>query len=177
MARFIAFLRAVNVGGKNKIAMSDLRVLCEDLGLDDVQTYIQSGNLVFSTTQRSGAKVEAAIEKALKASTGLDITVLARTATELGQTVADNPFERESLSPTHLVVVFLKSAPKSSSIDLSAYGPEVAVCKGREVYIHYVNGQGRSKVTNAVLERLLGGPGTARNWNTVNKMLDLAEGK
>jgi uncharacterized protein (DUF1697 family) len=113
----------------------------------------------------------------LKASIGLDITVVARTATELGRTVADNPFERQSLSPTELVVVFLKSTPRSTSIDLSPYGPEVAIRKGRDLYIHYMNGQGRSKVTNAVLERLLGVAGTARNWNTVNKMLTLADGR
>jgi uncharacterized protein (DUF1697 family) len=176
VTRFVAFLRAINVGGRNKIEMGALRALCDEVGFDNVQTYIQSGNIAFSTRTRSVANVETAIERALKASTGLDITVVARTATELGKTVADNPFALESLSPTHLVVVFLKSTPQISSIDLTAYGPEVAVCKGRDLYIHYMNGQGRSKVTNAVLERLLGVPGTARNWNTVNKMLSMAGG-
>jgi uncharacterized protein (DUF1697 family) len=176
VTRFVAFLRGINVGGKNKIAMGDLRSVCTEQGLENVETYIQSGNVAFSTRSRSASNVESAFEKALKASTGLDITVVARRSTELARTVADNPFVRESPKPTHLVVVFLKSTPRQTSIDLSTYGPEVAVRKGRDLYIHYVNGQGRSKVTNAVLERLLGVPGTARNWNTVTKMVALADG-
>ena len=175
MTRFAAFLRAVNVGGR-KLSMDELRGACADVGLEEAQTYIQSGNVAFSSGLRSAAKVEALLEGALLDRTGLDITVIARTAAELAKVVADPPWAPTALGPTRLIVVFLKTAPtgRAGPLDLSSYGPETAVRKGKELYIDYVNGQGRSKVTNAVLERLLGVRCTARNWNTVEKMLALA---
>ena len=121
-------------------------------------------------------KLVEVLEGALRDRTGLDITVIARTAAELAKVVADPPWAPTALGPTRLIVVFLKTAPKGRAgpLDLSSYGPETAVRKGKELYVDYVNGQGRSKVTNAVLERLLGVRCTARNWNTVEKMLALA---
>lgn len=177
MTRFAAFLRAVNVGGR-KLSMDELRRVCVDAGLEDVQTYIQSGNVACSSNLRSAAKLEALIEDGLRDATGLDTTVIARTSAELAKVVAEPPWPPGSLGPTRLVVVFLKTKPKGRDgpVDLSSYGSEVAVRRGKELYVDYVNGQGRSKVTNAVLERLLGVRCTARNWNTVEKMLSLTSG-
>ncbi len=176
MATYVALLRGVNVGGNNKVAMSDLRALCEEVGFADVRTYIQSGNIVLTTSLRSSAQVEDRIERGLHDKTGLDVTVVARTPKELEKTVAANPFTSPSVNHSHLVVLFSKARPRVTELDVSKYGPEQLVLTGRDAYIHYVNGQGRSKLTNAVLERLLGGPATARNWNTVNKLLTMAGG-
>lgn len=173
MTRFVALLRGINVGGKNKVSMSDLRATCAAIGLDDVQTYIQSGNVAFSSSQRSTAKLETSIEQAILDDTGLDVTVVVRSARALAQVVEHNPYASADLPATQLVVVFLKSQPTTKTLDLSDYGPETAVVRGTDVFVHYPNGQGRSKVTNAVLERLLGTPATARNWNTVGKLLAL----
>ena len=173
MTRFAALLRGINVGGKNKVSMSGLRATCAAIGLDDVQTYIQSGNVVFSSSQRSTAKLETSIEQAISDDTGLTISVMVRSARALAQIVDHNPYASDELPATQLVVAFLKSRPTTKALDLSDYGPETAVVRGNDVFVHYPNGQGRSKVTNAVLERLLGTPATARNWNTVGKLLAL----
>lgn len=174
MTSYVALLRGVNVGGRAKLSMSDLRVLVSELGYSDVHTYIQSGNVVFTSTQRSPAKIESAVEAGLLDALGLDTSVMVRTAKDLQQIVRDNPFARKNFEPTQLVVVFLKAKPKrQGTVDVSKYGPEEVIAKGRELFIHYPNGQGRSKLANAVLERELATPGTARNWNTVNKLLEL----
>jgi uncharacterized protein (DUF1697 family) len=173
VTRYAALLRGINVGGKNKVSMSDLRATCAAIGLDDVQTYIQSGNVVFSSSQRSTAKLETSIEDAIRDDTGLAVTVMIRSARDLAQIADHNPYAEDDLPATQLVVAFLKARPTTKALDLSAYGPETAVVRGTDVFLHYPNGQGRSKVTNAVLERLLGTPVTARNWNTVGKLLTL----
>jgi uncharacterized protein (DUF1697 family) len=173
VTRFAALLRGINVGGNNKVSMSDLRTTCAAIGLDDVQTYIQSGNVVFSSSQRSTPRIEASLEQAIRDDTGLTVTVMVRSADALGHIVDHNPYAADDLPATQLVVAFLKSRPTTKALDLSEYGPETAVVRGTDVFVHYPNGQGRSKVTNAVLERLLGTSATARNWNTVGKLLAL----
>jgi uncharacterized protein (DUF1697 family) len=175
MTAFVALLGAVNVGGRNKISMADLREIVSGVGHTNVSTYIQSGNVIFTSPQRSTSKIETAIEAAIKGAIALDIVVFVRSANDLRKTIADNPFEQRRLEPTRLVVVFLKQPVRKRTIDVSKYGPEEVLISGRELYIHYPNGQGRSKLTSAVLAREIGVPGTARNWNTVGKLLHLAE--
>jgi uncharacterized protein (DUF1697 family) len=116
-----------------------------------------------------------AIEGAITDATGLEIVAFVRSAKHLRDTIDSNPFARRNLEPTKLVVVFLKTPVKKQAVDVSKYGPEEVVIGGSELYIHYPNGQGRSKLTSAVLAREIGVPGTARNWNTTNKLLELAE--
>jgi uncharacterized protein (DUF1697 family) len=173
VSRYAALLRGINVGGKNTIAMADLRTMCEALGLDDVQTYIRSGNVVFTSALRSAPKMEAAIERAILADTGLTVTVMVRSASDIARVVKHNPYAVDDLPATKLVVAFLKSRPKAKTLDLSSHGRETAVIDGTVAYLHYPDGQGRSKVTGALLERLLGTPATVRNWNTVGKLLSL----
>jgi uncharacterized protein (DUF1697 family) len=175
MPSYVALLGAVNVGGRNKLSMSDLRDVVSGLGNTNVSTYIQSGNVIFASSQRSTSKVETAIEAAIAEATGLAITVFARSATDLRRAIDANPFARLELEPTKLVMVFLKQPVGKRPVDVSKYGPEEVVIGRRELYIHYPNGQGRSKLTSAVLAREIGVPGTARNWNTVNKLLELTE--
>ena len=155
MTTFIGFLRGINVGGKNKVAMADLRAICDDLGFEDVRTYIQSGNVIFSTTQRSAAKVETSIERALKRETGLDITVVVRTAKDVRKAVDSSPYTRTGRQPGPVARAVPQVATEGhEGRSVAKYGPEQLSVKGRDVYINYVNGIGRSKVTNAVLERI-----------------------
>ncbi len=133
----------MNVGGTGKLAMSDLRALCEDAGFENAKTYIQSGNVVFAS-RLGEAKVKAILEAALAKHMGKPAGVLVRSAKEMAAVLAANPFPK---APGHNVVTCFLNNPPSKSSDgrLGEDGEEVRV-KGREVYIHYPNGQGRSKL-------------------------------
>ena len=172
MAKLVALIRGINVGGRHKVAMSDLRAWFEGAGCRDVSTYIQSGNVVFD---RAGAKdkIEADLERRLKSETGFDLSVIVRTAADLAKVVRNNPYP--GTEPTKLVVAFLKKAPPRgalNAIDKAAFAPEDFTVKGREIYLYLPNGQGRAKLPPA-LGRVQG-TATARNWQTVQKLLDLA---
>ena len=165
MTQFAAFIRGINVGGNKLLPMAQLKSACESIGLTDVRTFLQSGNVIFKTTRKDPAPL---IAKALD----MDVTVIVRTIDELQKVIARNPFEHEAKSdPGHLVVMFLEREPKAT---LEWPGPEVIKPSGRELFMYYPDGQGRSKLTNALIEKKLGMRGTARNWNTVTKLRDLA---
>lgn len=173
----IALLRAVNVGGRGKIAMADLRAMLADLGFERPQSLLQSGNLVFAS-KPTGAALEALLEREAKARLGLATDVIVRTADEWRGIVAANPFSAmASNDPSHLVVMPLKSPPDALGLEgLRAWipGREAIEASGRELYITYPDGIGTSKLTGAVIERRVGARGTARNWNTVTKLAALA---
>jgi uncharacterized protein (DUF1697 family) len=178
MAVIISLLRAVNVGGHNQIKMEALGALYESLGLLDVRTYVQSGNVVFRT-ERGLERLSGRIESGIEASFGFRPNVMIRTCAELREVVARNPFAaRQDIEPGKLHVNFLLSDPgaaarkKALSIQV---GPEELRAEGRELYIYFPNGAGRSKLSTALLEKTLGTPGTSRNWNTVRKLLEMGE--
>jgi uncharacterized protein (DUF1697 family) len=173
---YAALLRAINLGSRNKISMPDLRRLFEDgLGAQDVATHVQSGNVVFRVPERSAAKVEAAIEKRIADGLGLDITVLVRTAPELGKVVAASPFG-EQADPTKVHVTFLVDVPapeRVKDIDPSKFAPDEFAVIGREVHLHCPDGYGRSKLSNAFFEKKLAQRGTTRNWRTVTTLAEM----
>jgi len=173
----IALLRAVNVGGRGKAPMADLRKMLADLGFEAPQSLLQSGNLVFRS-QPTGAALEALLERETKARLGLATDYIVRTAAEWARIVAANPFAAMARDdPSHLVVMPLKSAPGAAGLEgLRAWipGREAIEAVGRELYITYPDGIGTSKLTGAVIERRLGTRGTARNWNTATKLAALA---
>jgi len=163
----IALLRGINVGGNKMIAMSDLRDMATRLGLREARTLLQSGNLVF----RSG-KPPAQLEKLLEREIAMNVDVFVRTAEEWQAAVARNPFAEEAKrDPGHLLLMALKDAADAGTLVIP--GREVARGSGREIYLYYPDGQGKSKLTNAVIEKKLGTRGTARNWNTVMKLARL----
>lgn len=167
MATFIALLRAINVGGTGKLAMADLVKLCEDARFSAVKTYIQSGNVVFDSSA-SGAEVKAALERALATKLGKPVGVLLRSPAELDRVIARNPFE--NAPPNRVIVMFLEDAPPKHAVaDLKPPGGESLVLHGRELYIHYPHGQGRSK-----LKVPFASAGTGRNMNTVAKLAAIA---
>lgn len=172
---YAAVLRGVNVGGKNKLPMSELRSLIESLGCVDVVTYIQSGNAVFATELKPEAAARA-IEQGIEKEFGLTVRTLVRTPAEIAAIAAANPFLGRD-DPAKLHVVFLDTAPTRAAVAVldpdRSPGDEFAV-SGREIFVHYPNGQGRSKLTLDWFERELAVAGTARNWNTLLKLQELA---
>jgi uncharacterized protein (DUF1697 family) len=173
----IALLRGINVGGRNLVAMSDLRLLLGELGFERAKSILQSGNLIFESQKPAGASLERLLETATAKRFGVSADYFVRTAAEWQTIVARNPFPAEAArDPGHLVVMLLKSAPQSS--DLTALGAaikgrEIIRADGKQLYIVYPDGIGRSKLTGTLIERKLGTRGTARNWNTVLKLATL----
>jgi uncharacterized protein (DUF1697 family) len=179
MTVVISLLRGVNVGGHNKIKMEALRALYESLGLLDAQTYVQSGNVVFRTKAKDLTQLAKQIENAIEHSFGFRPSVMLRTASELREVIARNPFaKRAGIEPGKLLVSFLGSAPSSAdreaALQIKIYPEELRI-DGRELYIYFPNGQGRSKLPIARIERTLKTSGTGRNWNSVTKLLEMAE--
>ena len=173
-------LRGVNVTGNNRIPMEALRQLCESLGLREAQTYIQSGNVVFRTNAKDLAALARRIEEAIEKKFGCRPGVTLRTTAELKEVIARNPFaKRRGIEPAKLQVhFFLTTSPsaemQSEILRLKGGHPEELVFGGRELYIYFPDGQGRSKLWPA-LDRALKKSATGRNWNTVNKLLEMAE--
>lgn len=167
MAIWIALLRAVNVGGTGKLPMTDLKALCEDAGFRAVRTYIASGNVVFEG-EETEAEVKAALEKRLADYAGKPVGVLVRSAAEMAEVLAENPFGDKP--GNRAVAIFLDDAPPPDVLDTvsNADGEEVRPGK-RELYVYYANGQARSKLKIPVARN-----GTARNMNTVARLAEMA---
>lgn len=174
----IALLRAVNVGGTGKLAMADLRVFLEGLGFENVRTYIQSGNAVFSGGGREGPELEAFLEQEAQVRLGLDASFIVRTPGEWNDAIRANPFtEKAEQDPRRLLVMALKDPPSPERFEAlrNGYaGPEPFELAGKHLYVDYLEGSGNSKLTNVLIERKLETRGTARNWNTVLKLAEMA---
>jgi len=184
MAVIVAMLRGVNVAGHNLIKMEALRALCESLGLRDVQTYVQSGNVVFRATEfrtneRNLAALARRMEDAIEKSFGFRPAVIVRTIAELRNTVARNPFaKRRGIHPGKLLVTFLADDPSAegqNQVLKIKTEPEELKIDGREVHIYFPNGMGRTKLSWPTIGKMLGTSGTGRNWNSVTKLLEMAE--
>ena len=174
----IALLRAINVGGHRSVGMTDLRDFLTKLGFDDVRSLLQSGNVVFGSRARTGAELERFLEAESLKRFGIEIDFFVRAPEEWKSIIRQNPFRKEAeLDPGHLVVMLLKSPPRAedvAALQAAISGPEIVRAKGRQLYAFYPNGQGRSPVTNAVIEKKVGRC-TGRNWNTVLKLAMLAK--
>jgi uncharacterized protein (DUF1697 family) len=171
----VALLRGVNVGGRGKLSMADLRAIATDLGYGAVATYIQSGNLVLSTGD-AASKVETDLAAAIASGTSVAPAVMVRTRSQLAKVVRDNPFLARSEDPGHLHVVFTDGPAKAglAGVDLPAYAPEEATAIGKELYLFLPNGVGRSKLA-VDLGRKKTSVGTMRNWRTVTRLLAMAD--
>jgi uncharacterized protein (DUF1697 family) len=169
-----ALLKGINVGGRNKIPMAQLRELVAGLGFSDVATHLQSGNVVFSAPDTEPAQAAAAIEAAIAEQLGLSIAVLARDAADLVRIVRAHPLRQVATNPSRLLVVFL-SAPvdrtRIGEVDESSYAPDRFHAGEQEIYVWAPNGVSETKLTHAFWEKQLGGViATARNWNTVERL-------
>jgi uncharacterized protein (DUF1697 family) len=175
--RYVALLRGINVGGKQKVPMAELRALVEGLGHEDVTTYVQSGNVVL----RAGGTandVAAGIEQAIKRSLGLAVSVIVRTRAQLAKVLDSNPYLGARTDTSKLYVVFLAvepPAPAVKRLDPDRGRPDEFTVRRREIYLQLPNGAGRSKLTLDWFEKQLGVRGTARNWRTTNQLLALMD--
>jgi uncharacterized protein (DUF1697 family) len=173
--RYAVLLRGVNVGGRNKIAMADLRRILTELGYADVKTHLQSGNAVVSS-ELPPDRLAAEIGQALQEQTGLACAVLVRTGPELTALLASHPLGQEPDNGSRYFVAFLSGVPEpaaAAKVDGLESGPDRAWVQGQEAFLWCPNGAADTKLTNTSLEKRLGVTATARNWNTVRKLAEL----
>ncbi|TPQ41207.1 hypothetical protein C2U70_03460 [Bradyrhizobium guangdongense] len=167
MGAFVALLRAVNVGGTGKLPMTELKAMCEEVGLAAVRTYIASGNVVF-TSRKSEAAIKSALEKRLHAYAGAPIGVLVRSAAEMAKVLADNPFPKAA--PNRTVAIFLDKTPPADALAALRGRKDEEISLGRrEIYVHYGDGMGTSKLVIPAAKT-----GTARNMNTIATLTKMA---
>jgi uncharacterized protein (DUF1697 family) len=176
MATWVVLLRGINVGGANRLAMADLRDVMATLGHSEVVTYIQSGNVVVTNERVDRATLAAEISAEIGRRHGLTVSAVLRTPEELRASLAANPFTSE-IDATRVSITFLSDAPSAENVarlERDRFLPDQFVVVGGELYGHYPNGAGRSKMTLDYFEKRLGVRGTARNLNTVSKLIDLS---
>ena len=175
---YAALLRGINLGSQKRVAMADLRALVERLGCADVRTYVQSGNAVFRSDLGAGDAARA-IERTIQKELDLEVTVVIRTARQLRDLVANNPFARSKGAPKTLYMTFLAEEPDRARVRKlvdESFEPERFEIVGEDVYLYFPNGYGRVKLSNATLERRLGVAATTRNWRTVTALAELTAG-
>ena len=175
--RYVALLRGINVGGKNKLPMADLRDIFAAAGCEAVKTYIQSGNAVFEASRDLAERVPAIVTEAIRRRFGYETAVVVRSGEELRQVAASSPFDTSG-DPRFLQVAFLGDTPDAeavSRLDPQRSPPDAFAVRGRHVYLHYPAGVARSKLTNEYLAAQLQTASTMRNWRTVLRLLELAE--
>lgn len=177
MTSYVALLRGVNLGSRNKVSMHELRRVLAGLGAEGVTTYLQSGNAVFASAEQDRERLAGDIERALAEELNVPVRVLLRTAGELRELVAGNPYLDRETDLTRLHVTFL-AAPadpeRAERLAVPAGDPGAFTVAGRDVYLHTPDGYGRSKLSNSFFEQKLGVDATTRNWRTVTKLRDLA---
>jgi uncharacterized protein (DUF1697 family) len=167
MARYVALLRAVNVGGTGKLPMSRLQAMCRDAGFARVETYIASGNVVFESSA-TPARVKAALADRLRTHAGKPVAVIVRSAPEMAAVLKANPFPKAE--PRHTYVIFLNERPPADALDhVSGRGDEEMRLGAREIFVHYASGMGRSKLKIPAARS-----GTARNMNTIAELVRIA---
>jgi uncharacterized protein (DUF1697 family) len=167
MTKYVALLRAVNVGGTGSLPMADLKSICSDAGFARVETYIASGNVIFES-KAAPSKVKAELETRLLAYAGKPVGVVVRTAGEMAAVLEANPFPKAE--PKHTYAIFLDHRPARDALDHAVgQGDEEMRLGGREIFVHYRSGMGRSKLRIPAAKS-----GTARNMNTVAKLAELA---
>ena len=178
MTIYIALLRAVNLAGHNRVRMGDLCEMLSRLGLADPKPLLQSGNVVFRSRPRSATQLERLLEAELEKCLEVETDFMVRTAAEWNAIVERNPFRKEAArDPGHLLVFCLKDEPAAASVKAlqsAINGPEIVRADGRQAYVVFPDGVGRSRLTSAIIEKKLGTRGTGRNWNTVLKLRALA---
>jgi uncharacterized protein (DUF1697 family) len=178
MPVLISMLRGVNLGPHNRIKMEALRAMYESLKLEDPRTYVQSGNVIFRTKEKDTAKLATKIQDAIGKTFQCRPEVILRTVDELRRAVAATPFKKHrNLEPGKILVTFLAGTPPEARATLDGLKcyPEELHLIGRELYIYFPNGVGKSKLPWSSVEKLLKVTGTARNWNSVQAILQIAE--
>jgi len=179
MTRYVALLRGINVGGNKKVPMAQLRALIEALGYTEVVTLLQSGNAVFtSKAKQKPAQLERQLEEALAKALGFEVGVVVRTRDELARVIEANPLPGANEAPSRFLVTFLSGVPDAkrlAALDPQAYLPDEFRHVDREIYARFPDGIGTSRLAALLSGLRLGVTATARNWNTVTQLLELAD--
>jgi uncharacterized protein (DUF1697 family) len=179
MTAFVSLFRGINVGGHHGVRMGELKAMYEDLGLQDVLSYIQSGNVVFKSVDADVARLRRQIEGGFEERFGFHAEVFVRSSAEFRVIFEKNPFQsQQSKESKWVVVLFLAARPDDTAQEdlLRTYvGPEEIFFTGEEAFIYYTNGIGRSKLSLSLMEKKLKTFGTARNWNTILQLQKLIE--
>lgn len=178
MTTYVALLRGINVGGKKRVPMQTLRELLTGMGCEAVRTHLNSGNAVFTHPAADGASLAVGLERAIEETLGFSVTCLVRGSSEIRRVVDANPFAGRDVDPARFLVTFLAEPVDPAAVadlDPAAYAPEEFALGEREVYLHCAAGIRDSKLAKVLTERRLGSAGTARNWNTVTKLADMAD--
>jgi uncharacterized protein (DUF1697 family) len=173
----IAILRGINVGGKRKILMADLKSMCEKLELKNVKTYIQSGNLIFNS-DRQNSELENDLEKAITEKFGFNVPVIVRTEKEIETSINDNPFFDKDADVKQLHLTFLKEKPSKENIDKTLtynYEPDKFKIDKKDAFIFCAGKYHESKLTNNFFEKQLKVVATTRNWKTILKLSELSK--
>jgi uncharacterized protein (DUF1697 family) len=174
----VAFLRAINVGGRNSLPMKTLKVMFEALGCRNVRTYIQSGNVVFEATDAVARKVPKAIQAAIQKHAGFTVPVVTRSAAELAKAAQAHAFAKKTKAAKALHFAFLADVPAAERVallDPKRSPPDEFKVIGRDIHLYLPNGVAPSKLTNVYLDSKLETVSTLRNWATVQKLLEMCE--
>jgi uncharacterized protein (DUF1697 family) len=178
MEAYISILRGINVSGHRIIKMNDLKALCAELGFQQVQTYIQSGNIIFLHRKIGPQKLSVQLEQAIAQKFGFEVPVITLTGKELNEVIQANPFTQDpSKDLRFLHVTFLSGKVDPSAFDLLAaadYQPDCLALRSRSIYLYCPGGYGTSKLTNGFFERKLKVTATTRNWKTTQELLRLS---
>ncbi len=179
MIVYIALLRGINVGGKRKILMADLRLLFASIGLSDVTTYIQSGNIYFKSSITEKEKLENMIAEAINSKYGFDVPVIIRTASEIESIILNNPFiKQEGVTIDNLHLTFIKTYPNPQYLDTipsNSFLPDKFEIIGNNIYIYCTGKVSQSKITNIIFEKKFKVVTSTRNWKTVIKLGEMCK--
>lgn len=174
--KYVALMRGINVGGKNRLPMAELRAVFEEVGCTNVQTYIQSGNVLFEAG--AGARqLPGTVAQIIESRFGYRVPVVLREAAALSALADNNPFLTPGQDTKKLHLMFLADEPdreRAAALDPNRYAPDAFHLRGKEVYLYFPNGTARSKLNTAYFDRALATVGTVRNWNTLNRLIELA---
>lgn len=178
MITYISMLRGINVSGQKPVKMDRLKAMCESLGLTLVSTYIQSGNVVFDSAVSDSLELEEMIRESIDQEFGHQVNVFIRTGEEFARIRMENPYlQEQGIDLSKLHITFLSAPPSragSDKLSSADAGRDRFQRIGREIHLHCPNGYGKTKLSNTFIEKQLGVSATTRNWNTVNKLLNLA---
>ena len=178
MKKYIALLRGINVSGQKKIKMSELKTILEEIGLKDVLTYIQSGNVIFSSKESSAEKLSVKISSAIKKKFGFGVQVIVLIPDEIERVIKKNPFIKKKKNDDKLYLVFLSALPSKANEDKLKtidYAPEEYLIDGKYIYLFAPNGYGKAKLNNNFFENKLKVSATTRNWKSVHQLFELSK--
>jgi len=178
MPIYIALLRGINIGPHKRVKMDKLRASCEALGFDKVQTFIQSGNIMFQAAKLASTAISKKLEDRILKDFGFPVDVISRTREEMGKIIQNNPWVKErGIDPARLHVAFLSDVPTAEAVkklESLTIEPDKVHAAGREIYFYFPNGVSGSSLWKHPLDRVLSIPVTMRNWNTVNALYQMS---